>query len=158
MSDVCVSRRNATYLSITYIPLLMIVIPTILVDAELPENVTFDDVKFEIEKNEDFSRQILTDKINNFEGKRIKIRGYIRPSFKQTGIEKFILVRDNQECCFGPGAMIYDCMIVGMKKGTATEFTTRPITVEGDFYLKEFEGPDGKLWACLLYTSDAADE
>jgi hypothetical protein len=147
MSDVCVSRRNATYLSITYIPLLMIVIPTILVDAELPENVTFDDVKFEIEKNEDFSRQILTDKINNFEGKRIKIRGYIRPSFKQTGIEKFILVRDNQECCFGPGAMIYDCMIVGMKKGTATEFTTRPITVEGDFYLKEFEGPDGKLWA-----------
>ena len=147
MSDVCVSRRNATYLSITYIPLLMIVIPTILVDAELPENVTFDDVKFEIEKNEDFSRQILTDKINDFEGKRIKIRGYIRPSFKQTGIEKFILVRDNQECCFGPGAMIYDCMIVGMKKGTATEFTTRPITVEGDFYLKEFEGPDGKLWA-----------
>ena len=134
MSDVCVSRRNATYLSITYIPLLMIVIPTILVDAELPENVTFDDVKFEIEKNEDFSRQILTDKINDFEGKRIKIRGYIRPSFKQTGIEKFILVRDNQECCFGPGAMIYDCMIVGMKKGTATEFTTRPIT-------------------CLLYTS-----
>ena len=125
----------------------MIVIPTLLVDAELPENVTFDDVKFEIEKNEDFSRQILTDKINNFEGKRIKIRGYIRPSFKQTGIEKFILVRDNQECCFGPGAMIYDCMIVGMKKGTATEFTTRPITVEGDFYLKEFEGPDGKLWA-----------
>ena len=147
MSDVCVSRRNATYLSITYIPLLMIVTPTLLVDAELPENVTFDDVKFEIEKNEDFSRQILTDKINNFEGKRIKIRGYIRPSFKQTGIEKFILVRDNQECCFGPGAMIYDCMIVGMKKGTATEFTTRPITVEGDFYLKEFEGPDGKLWA-----------
>ena len=147
MSDVCVSRRIATYLSITYVPLLMIVIPTLLVDAELPENVTFDDVKFEIEKNEDFSRQILTDKINNFEGKRIKIRGYIRPSFKQTGIEKFILVRDNQECCFGPGAMIYDCMIVGMKKGTATEFTTRPITVEGDFYLKEFEGPDGKLWA-----------
>ena len=147
MSDVCVSRRNATYLSITYVPLLMIVIPTLLVDAELPENVTFDDVKFEIEKNEDFSRQILTDKINNFEGKRIKIRGYIRPSFKQTGIEKFILVRDNQECCFGPGAMIYDCMIVGMKKGTSTEFTTRPITVEGDFYLKEFEGPDGKLWA-----------
>ena len=147
MSDVCVSRRNATYLSITYVPLLMIFIPTLLVDAELPENVTFDDVKFEIEKNEDFSRQILTDKINNFEGKRIKIRGYIRPSFKQTGIEKFILVRDNQECCFGPGAMIYDCMIVGMKKGTATEFTTRPITVEGEFYLKEFEGPDGKLWA-----------
>ena len=147
MSDVCVSRRNATYLSITYVPLLMIVIPTLLVDAELPDNVTFEDVKFEIEKHEDFSRQILTDKINNFEGKRIKIRGYIRPSFKKTGIEKFILVRDNQECCFGPGAMIYDCMIVGMKKGTATEFTTRPITVEGDFYLKEFEGPDGKLWA-----------
>ena len=115
--------------------------------AEDPADLTFDDVKFPIETNEEFTRDVLTEEIKALDGKRIKIRGYIRPSFKQTGIQKFILVRDNQECCFGPGAMLYDCMIVSLNKDAATEFTTRPITVEGEFYLKEFEGPDGKLWA-----------
>lgn len=115
--------------------------------AEEPADLTFDDVKFPIETNEEFTRDALTEEIKALDGKRIKIRGYIRPSFKQTGIQKFILVRDNQECCFGPGAMLYDCMIVSLNKDAATEFTTRPITVEGEFYLKEFEGPDGKLWA-----------
>lgn len=115
--------------------------------AEEPADLTFDDVKFPIETNEEFTRDVLTEEIKALDGKRIKIRGYIRPSFKQTGIQKFILVRDNQECCFGPGAMLYDCMIVSLNKDAATEFTTRPITVEGEFYLKEFEGPDGKLWA-----------
>jgi len=115
--------------------------------AEDPADLTFDDVKFPIETNEEFTRDVLTEEIKALDGKRIKIRGYIRPSFKQTGIQKFILVRDNQECCFGPGAMLYDCMIVTLNKAAATEFTTRPITVEGEFYLKEFEGPDGKLWA-----------
>ena len=115
--------------------------------ADEPIDLTFDDVKFPIEMNEEFERSKLTPEILKLHGKRIQIRGYIRPSFKQSGIEKFILVRDNQECCFGPGAMLYDCMIVRMTKGTSTEFTTRPITVEGQFYLKEFEGPDGRLWA-----------
>jgi hypothetical protein len=127
--------------------LLALICSPPFVGADEPADLTFDDVKFPIEKNENFTRDVLTAEIKALDGKRIKIRGYIRPSFKQTGIEKFILVRDNQECCFGPGAMLYDCMIVSLNKDAATEFTTRPITVEGEFYLKEFEGPDGKLWA-----------
>ena len=107
------------------------------------ENVlqlTFDDVEFDMEKDEDFERVMLTDEINEMEGKRISIRGFILPNgTKQTGNKKFILVRDNQECCFGPGAALYDCMLVRLDEGHEVDFTVRPVTVEGTFQLKELE-------------------
>lgn len=111
------------------------------------ENLTFDDFKFEMKKGEKFDKKMLTDDIKKYVGKKITIRGYIRPSFKAKNLKQFILVRDNMECCFGPGAMLYDCMIVRMQKGNTTDFTVRPIAVEGEFRIREFKGPDGKPWA-----------
>ena len=43
-----------------------------------------------------------------------------------------VLVRDNLECCFGPGAALYDCVMVRMNPGKTTNFSIRPVTVEGD--------------------------
>lgn len=115
--------------------------------ADEPRRISFDDVKFDIELGEIFDDAMLTSEIRAMDGQTIRISGYIRPSFKQTGIQRFILVRDDMECCFGPGAMLYDCMIVTLAEGRETEFTTRPITVEGTFYVKEFMGPDDRIWA-----------
>ena len=111
------------------------------------KDLTFDDVKFEMKKGQKFEDKMLTDEIKELDGKTVKIRGYIRPSLKQKGITKFVFVRDNKECCFGPGAMLYDCMLVMMEKGTSVKFTVRPITIQGTFYIKKFKGPDGKVWA-----------
>lgn len=107
--------------------------------------ITFDDLKFDIEKDEPFEREKLTDLIERLNGKRVKLRGYILPStlFKETDIEQFVLVRDNQECCFGPGAALFDCVIVEMAPGRTTDFVTRPVTVEGNFKIQEYKYPDG---------------
>lgn len=110
-------------------------------------DLTFDDLKFDIEVGEAFEREMLSEDVKAFDKKQIKIGGYIKPSYKTTGLKGFIFVRDDKECCFGPQAAIYDCVIVKLAKGTTTEFTVRPITVEGKFYLKEYEGPDGMTWA-----------
>lgn len=110
-------------------------------------DLTFDDVKFDLEPDELFSADRLTDEIRQIDGKKIKIRGYIRPSFSQRGLKNFVFVRDNKECCFGPNAAIYDCMLVKLKKQSTTDYTTRPVTVEGTFYLKPYQGPDGNTWA-----------
>ena len=100
--------------------------------------LTFDDVEFETEKGEAFERELLTDKINDMVGKRISIRGFILPNgTRESGNKKFILVRDNKECCFGPGAALYDCVLVKLEKGHEVDFTVRPVTVEGTFQLKE---------------------
>lgn len=112
-----------------------------------PLELTFDDLSFEMQPDEKFDRSMLTDQINSYHDQTIRLRGFIRPSFRQDGITKFVFVRDNKECCFGPGAALYDCVLVKLAKGKETEFTVRPIVVEGNFYLKEYRGPDGKVWS-----------
>jgi hypothetical protein len=109
--------------------------------------LTFDNLKFEMEKGGDFDRSMLTPEINTYNNAIVRLRGYIRPSFSQSGLTKFIFVRDNKECCFGPGAAIYDCVLVKLSKGLETDFTVRPVTIEGKFSLKEYKGPDGKVWS-----------
>ena len=110
-------------------------------------SITFDDIKFQMEKGDKFSRKMLTEDINDLVGQRVSIKGYIRPNNKNKGLKKFVFVRDDKECCFGPGAALYDCVLVTLAKGKESDFTVRPITVEGEFYLKEFNGPDRRVWA-----------
>lgn len=117
------------------------------VDPSKTNEMTFDDIKFDMEKGTKFSRSMLTPEIESYDGATVRLRGYIRPSFRQTGLTKFVFVRDNKECCFGPGAAIFDCVLVELEKGRKTDYTVRPVTVEGSFFLKEFKGPDGKIWA-----------
>src|SRR5690606_8640199 len=64
---------------------------------------TFDDLKFDIEVGQRFTRDMLSPEIEEFLGKRIRIRGYILPTNQRKGLTSFVLVRDDQECCFGPG-------------------------------------------------------
>jgi hypothetical protein len=110
-------------------------------------DLTFDDIKFDIEKDGMFERSMLTPEIEALVGQTVRIRGYILPTFQQTGIRNFVLVRDNLECCFGPGAALYDCIVVDMVAGQSTDFTTRPVAVEGTFDIRELLDFDGVVRA-----------
>ncbi len=107
-------------------------------------DISFDDLKFDIEVGGAYDPEMLTEEIRQLDGKVVKLRGYILPStlFRETNIDEFVLVRDNQECCFGPGAALYDCVVVNLINGVKTDFTTRPVTVTGTFHLKEYKYPD----------------
>src|SRR5690606_2039176 len=111
-------------------------------------DITFDDLKFEIEKDAPFEKDALAQDVKRLDGMNVKLRGYILPStlFKDTDISEFVLVRDNQECCFGPGAALFDCVIVEMLPGQTTDFVTRPVTVEGKFKIdtEKYKYPGGK--------------
>jgi hypothetical protein len=104
---------------------------------------TFDDLRFDIQPGDPFKRAMLPPAIESMAGQRIRIRGYMLPAAQQRGIKTFVLVRDNQECCFGPGAALYDCILVEMVPGKTTEFSIWPIAVEGTFGINEVVGPDG---------------
>jgi len=112
------------------------------------KSITFDTIKFEMQKGAKFRDRMLTESIRDLFDKHVRIRGYILPTFKQDGLTSFVLVRDNMECCFGPGAALYDCVIVEMTEGRSTSFTTRPVTVEGKFTFQRLEDPiNGELRA-----------
>ena len=102
---------------------------------------SFDDIKFEMEKTDPFVRRMLTAAIEKLFDRRIRIRGYMLPSFQQRGLREFVLVRDNLECCFGPGAALYDCILVKMNAGKTADFSIRSVTVQGTFRFSEFKDP-----------------
>ncbi len=108
--------------------------------------ITFDDLKFDIEKDQLFKEEMLGKENWDLHGKNWKLRGFILPTtlFSQTGITEFVLVRDNQECCFGPGAALFDCVIVNMEPGKSISYTTRVVTVKGKLEIdtESFKYPD----------------
>ena len=114
--------------------------------------ITFDDIKLEMQKGEPFTRDRLTPRVTDLERQRVRIRGYILPSFQQSGLTQFVLVRDNQECCYGGGAALHDCVVVRMQPGQTAEFSIRPVAVEGRFRVEELRGPDGRHLA--IYALD----
>ena len=118
-------------------------------------DVTFDDIKLEMEKGAPFSRDLLPERVTALTGTGIRIRGYILPSFQQTGLTQFVLVRDNQECCFGPGAALHDCIVVRMRPGRTADFSIRPVAVSGRFKIEELRAPDGSHSA--IYALDGDD-
>jgi hypothetical protein len=123
--------------------------------GDKPYDKTFDDLRFNMTVGEKFKRSMLTKGIEGMSGERIRIRGYILPTPQKHGIQQFVLVRDNQECCFGPGAAQYDCILVEMKKGNTADFTIRPIAVEGTFNVREF-AIDGKDLAIYQMDGESA--
>jgi hypothetical protein len=110
-------------------------------------DISFDTIKFDMQKDEPFKRSMITPAIEKLEQAKIRIRGYILPSFQQSGLTQFVLVRDNMQCCFGPGAALFDCIVVEMESGRTTEFTTQPVAVEGVFSINELRNPEGKCLA-----------
>jgi hypothetical protein len=127
---------------------------TVRAAAAAPREISFDDIKFEMEKGAPFTRDLLPERVTSLAGTAIRIRGYILPSFQQTGLTQFVLVRDNQECCFGPGAALYDCIVVRMRPGKTADFSIRPVAVAGTFRLDELRGPDGSHLAIYALDGD----
>jgi hypothetical protein len=118
---------------------------------------TFDDLRFDIEVGEPFKRDMLPESIEQMVNQKMRIRGFILPTAQSRGLTVFVLVRDNQVCCFGPGAALYDCILIEMQPGKTTEFSIRPVTVEGTFDINEVRGPDGKHLAIYRIVAESVE-
>jgi hypothetical protein len=105
--------------------------------GDRPYDKTFDDLRFDMKLDEPFRRSMLTKTIEALAGQKVRIRGYILPTPQSHGIKQFVLVRDNKECCFGPGAALYDCILVEMQPPNTADFSIRPVTVDGKFDIHE---------------------
>ncbi len=113
-------------------------------------DITFDHIKFEMEKESPFDRSLLTSQVESLDGEPIRLRGYILNTAYQE-LSQFVLVRDNLECCFGKGAALYDCVVVKMERGRTANFTVRPVTVEGVFRVSEMKDPFDDTKTVAIY-------
>jgi hypothetical protein len=120
-------------------------------------DLTFDNLEFDIETDQDFERSMLTEDIEALNGQSVIIRGFILGSsvFQRKGIKEFVLVRDNQQCCFGPGAKIYHNVMVKMNEGKSCDFAFRPVEARGKLTIKPWVNPgDGKTYSVFHLGAD----
>ena len=120
--------------------------------TEGPENairVSYDDIDLLKVLNMDpvtlDAPKLMPQWLKDLDGKRIRIRGFMYPPFQETGLENFLMARDNQICCFVRKAKIYDLFPVSMRKGITTNYIdNRPFDVVGVFRIKA-EVEDGEF-------------
>jgi hypothetical protein len=74
-------------------------------------------------------------------GKRVFIKGFIRPGSApvRTGIDRFLLVRDNNQCCFGDLSKVkyFDQMAVQITSSHRVEDTLRILRMGGILEINE---------------------
>jgi len=71
-------------------------------------------------------------------GKRIRIRGWMYPTFVSEGLTSFTMARDNGICCFQRMPKIYDVIFVKLDAGQSTSYIDqRPFDVEGTFRIDD---------------------
>ena len=120
--------------------------------------ITFDDLKFNIEKDGEFKAEMITPNLKEMDKKVFTLRGFMLPAsvFQQSGIKKFVLVRDDRECCFGPGAALYDCVMVEMAAGKTANYSIRIVAVKGKFEIdtESYQDPDRGHEAVYKITAD----
>lgn len=70
------------------------------------------------------------------EGKRVFIKGYVYPGREKEGIRKFLLVRDQGECCFGGNPKITDRILVTLDDPLRLTYEPRMHKLGGTFHVE----------------------
>ncbi|MDG1897186.1 MAG: hypothetical protein P8J37_20000 [Fuerstiella sp.] len=84
--------------------------------------------------------------LNDLSGKRIRIRGFMYPTFEATGLTAFTMARDNGICCFVRQPKIYDIIGISLADGETTDYIEgKPFDVEGVFQIAP-EADDTELY------------
>jgi hypothetical protein len=78
---------------------------------------------------------LVPPEVEALNGKRVFIKGYIRPGSSpvRTGIDRFLLVRDNNQCCFGDLSKVkyFDQMAVQITSSHRVDDTLRILRMGG---------------------------
>ena len=123
-----------------------------------PVRVSFDDLDLKSLKLDPTPLDVmdhLPDWMEKLDGKRIRIRGYMLPTFEAEGNRVFVLAEDNNIANFGRAVKVYELINVRMSKGTTTKYLPRdPFDVEGTFHLVP-PAPDDEVLIQLYEIRDA---
>ena len=71
------------------------------------------------------------------DGKKVFLKGYVRPSDKQRGMKNFILVGDFGDCCFGGNPKITDVVAISIVGDDTVDYSYRKRKIMGEFRLHQ---------------------
>lgn len=98
--------------------------------------------------------------VSSLEGKNVFIKGYIRPDSITVprGIDQFLLVRDNNQCCFGDMSKIkyYDQILVKMTGDHRVDFSRGVFNIGGVLHIEPQYAMPGSPKTVFTLTADYA--
>jgi len=101
--------------------------------------------------------QLVPPEVEQLLGKKVFIKGYMRPDSTnlRTGISEFLLVRDNNECCFGDksAVMFFDQVMINLEPGLTAKLKERVFRVGGELGVRMGNPARGE--PTLVYSIDA---
>lgn len=112
-----------------------------------PIAITWDELDVGIQAETAYEPWMMKTSIQSLEGKSVRITGYIHAGVQvSSGIKEFVLLR-NIDCPYGRQGEAHHVMIVELQGDLRTDYTKYPVTVEGIFHVRPYNGPDGSTWA-----------
>lgn len=87
--------------------------------------------------------QVVPPEALALDGKRIFIKGYVYPGQQKSGIQEFVLCRDNGDCCFGGSPKLTDMILVRLQEPLRMTYESRMWRVAGTFRVNQTQGTDG---------------
>lgn len=128
--------------------------------TEVPDGYTrtsFLDLK--PDKFEEAGREVIPGDIRELLGEKVFLKGFIRPDSTNSGltrgISEFLLVRDNNQCCFGDLSQVkfYDQVAVTLEPGLTTNFSRGVFRLGGELSFRPGNVARGE--PPLVYLLDA---
>src|SRR5262249_39297352 len=100
------------------------------------ERVTFDDLDLlkiiQMDNVTPDCIEKMPEWLRGLSGKKVRVRGYMKPSTQLENIPQFLFVRSTDLCCFGPKGKVYHMIAVSLKSGTTTDYIElKPFDVVG---------------------------
>lgn len=103
--------------------------------TEVPDG--FQRIGYDIlQPDEDVRDQKIPPSAIELDGHKVFIKGYVYPDGQQQGITRFLLVRDQGDCCFGGNPKITDRIEVRLAAGQSMNFSPRLHKVAGVLRIK----------------------
>jgi hypothetical protein len=109
---------------------------------------------------EERNGNIVPTEVSSLEGKNVFIKGYIRPDSVTVprGIDEFLLVRDNNQCCFGDMSKIkyYEQIMVKMTGDHRVDFSRGVFAIGGKLHIEPRYALPGSPRTVFSLTADYA--
>ncbi len=111
------------------------------------QKITFDDLNLGMSQDMVFRPFLVTDRVKELDGTRVRITGFIHGGAAGTkGIREFVLLK-NTECKFGAGGQADHLAMVYLTPDQTTKYQLEAVKVEGVLKVKPYEGTDGNTWS-----------
>lgn len=78
-----------------------------------------------------------TDRAKELDGKKVFLKGYVRPGLRRDGLMEFLMVGDFGDCCFGGSPNLSEIVYIKMPPDQTTQYDYMLRKIHGTFRLNQ---------------------